>query len=197
MGRTKAIMGAPCAKCPFRKDVPIYISRERRAEISTALLSGQTFWCHNTVDYDGEPDEWGEEQPDTTDSIPCAGAEKALLGIGQTSQMGRISSRLGLLDYDKVETTGAPSWDLHTWQTLGEGSVEGEEIEEIEEYIETCSVVNQGCLAPAGYAVGGGVVEGTEAADEHCEACGEAVCSNCITANGMCEFCDEEEEDEA
>lgn len=85
----------PCAKCPFRKDVPSYLRFGRRVEIAQALLSGGSFHCHNTVDYSQEDDE-GETIADTSDALLCAGAERSLAAAGTSSQMGRIAERLGL-----------------------------------------------------------------------------------------------------
>jgi hypothetical protein len=48
-----------------------------------------------------------------------------------------------------------------------------------EEEGETCAVVNENCLAPAGYAVGNGAMEGTEYVTTTCIVCGENVCEEC------------------
>lgn len=182
-----AMTKAPCAKCPFRMDVPIYLRAARRSEIAASLLRGETFPCHATVEHDEEGDACGGEW------TPCSGAEKALMAVGQTTQMARISARLGLLDLDGVAERGAECWDLNTWQSLPEGATEGCEPEEVA----TCSVVDPGCLAPAGFLVGGGVQMGTEPADDECRVCGEPVCSNCLRADGCCATCTEVDDEEA
>lgn len=189
------MVATPCTSCPFRKDKPIYLRRGRRAEIAQALLSGQSFWCHGTVDYDGDEDEWGEVEPNTANAKMCAGAEKALMAIGQSSQMGRIAERLGLVDLDRQEARGAEVWDLHEWQRLNEGATaDNPEGDGDDDEGEPCGTVGPNCIAPAGFLVGGGVVEGTEAADSECTECGEPLCSECADAQGRCGLCTEEED---
>ncbi len=66
-----------------------------------------------------------------------------------------------------------------------------------EETGECCEVCDQDCLAPAGYAVGGGVIHGTEYVDTTCSACGSFVCENCSkTVDGeiICNDCVEEDD---
>lgn len=184
----QVIAGVPCAKCPFRKDVPIYLRRARRQDIADSMNAGQDFLCHATVDYDGEDDE-GEAQADTTDAQICAGAAKAAMASGGTTQMMRIAERLGMADLDRTAQRGADVWSLDEWVRLAEGAT-GENPEwEIDEDIETCNTVDDGCLAPAGFmGMGGAVIRGTEAADLRCSECEEAVCSNCAV-DGLCGVC--------
>ena len=184
----RVITQAPCTHCPFRKDRPIYLRRSRRIEIAEALLSGGSFHCHATVEQMEDDD--GENYQDTTESLLCAGAEKSLAAKGLSSQMGRIADRLGLADTEAVVLRGPEVWDIYEWQRLAEGATADDpEVEEVE----TCSVVNENCLAPAGYAVGGGVIEGDEAAGGRCPVCDEPVCENCSNADGVCDYCAEEE----
>lgn len=93
-------MTSPCAKCPFRTDVPGYLRRARAREIATTLTRyQQTFTCHATVDY-----ETGEgEGVDTPDSQHCAGAMIMLEHMGQPNQMMRIAERLGMYDMRKLD----------------------------------------------------------------------------------------------
>lgn len=181
----------PCAKCPFRKDVPNYLRPGRRVEIAHALLSGAPFHCHGTVDYSGEDDE-GDTIADTSESLLCAGAERSLAAAGTSSQMGRIAERLGLVDLDAITADdGVEVWNINEWQHRPDDK----DVADVTE-VETCSIVNSGCLAPAGYAVGGGVVYGTVAADMHCDECGEPVCSNCMGDNSTCPMCRGEDDDD-
>lgn len=180
----------PCKLCPFRRDVPIYLRRDRRAEIALSLANGETFWCHSTVDYDAEyeDDEEGSTG-DTTDSLECIGAAKALLLNGGSTQSMRIADRLGLVDLDAVEAAPVEVWSLSEWQRLAEGATRDDLA--AEEEVETCSVVDTGCLAPAGFlGSGGGVVLGTEPADDECSECGEPVCSACLPESGICPNCE-------
>lgn len=90
-----ALAPAPCKLCPFRKDVPIYLRKERREEIAMSLAEGGTFSCHSTVDYDTDvQDEEGFDVPSTANSKFCAGAVKAMLLDGQPNQMLRIILRI-------------------------------------------------------------------------------------------------------
>lgn len=181
------ITKAPCKLCPFRKDVPIYLRRGRRIEIATNLLEGGSFPCHATVEYETD------EEPDTSESSFCAGAAKSLLLIDAPNQIMRIMARLGAMDLDEVEARGVEVWDLHSWQTVPEGST-GEALEDDDEDdIEPCSIANPGCEAPAGTMIDGGVAYGTESAEYICPTCGEPVCDNCSNDDGICDDCNERE----
>jgi hypothetical protein len=182
---TLAITTNPCAKCPFRKDVAIYLRRDRRREIAHSLVNGQTFYCHGTVAYRDE------DEVDTTHSIECAGAAKAMLAMGASTQSMRIAERLGLVDLDQTAERGAEVWDLATWQELAEGATsEGPDLDDDD--IETCNTANENCIAPAGYGgFNGGIAIETKAADCECSECGEPVCSECITDAGLCGVCAE------
>lgn len=86
----------PCAHCPFRSDIRPFLTQERAAEIARALLSDQTFSCHETVDYDAmEADEDGETRYVTgKDEQHCAGAMIVLERQGKANQMMRWMERL-------------------------------------------------------------------------------------------------------
>lgn len=186
-----AVPAAPCSNCPFRKDVPIYLHRERRYEIAQSIIDGHDFSCHKTVDYDVEDD----EEPNTADSKICAGAAKSILLQGGTTQMMRIAERLGMADLDRTEDSAVEVWSLDEWTEIEEGSTGDNRIEA--EPIETCTTCGPGCIAPAGFlGAGGGVVRGSEEATEQCKECGDPVCEVCISENGMCDFCLEYEENE-
>lgn len=186
----------PCAKCPFRKDVPIYLRRERREEIAQHLADGGSFPCHGTVSWTEDDD--GEEIPDESHSLLCAGALKATAAAGGSGQLQRIGERLGSIDSEKIEAAGADCWSLLDWTELAEGSTG--EAPEWEEQPEPCSVVwDHRCEAPAGFlGAGGAVVRGTEAADGECPACGCPVCSVCRHGeDGPCYNCEPpDDEDE-
>lgn len=192
-------VAAPCAKCPFRKDVPIYLRADRRREIAEALiLRDETFHCHETVDYRDDDD--GETYGDTTNARPCAGAAKAVMAAGGMGQMLRIEERLGLVDPQKIAERGAPVWTLAEWPRLAEGSTgDDPRFEDDDEESGACGVVNGSCLAPAGYlGASGGVIEGTETVDTVCPVCGEFVCEECSDDEGRClnGMCSDDEEDD-
>lgn len=185
------VVAAPCGKCPFRRDVPIYLRLERRREIvHSVMVEGADFHCHQTVDYseDGDGDPHG--------ASVCAGAAKMIEAAGGSTQMTRIAENLGM--YDPTRDRGAAVWTVDEFMSLAEGSVDGAiEVEDDLAEIETCSVVGDRCLAPAGWGgVGGGAIRGTEAADGRCVECDEPVCSNCMNDDGVCDYCAENEDDE-
>jgi hypothetical protein len=188
------VTGRPCARCPFRQDVPISLRQDRRVEIAHALMNDGDFPCHETtVDDD---DEEGSARRSTSDSLACAGAVKALALAGGTGQTMRIAERLGMVDLDRVESHGADVWDLSDWVLLAEGATGDDPIKEDEE-VETCNTVDSNCLAPAGFmGSNGGIVRGTVAADGECPGCGEPVCSECADDEGMCGNCHEDKEDD-
>lgn len=195
----QAIAPVPCPKCPFRKDVPIYLRAGRREEIAESVRDGSDFYCHQTT-VPGLDDD-GEETltTDSTSSI-CAGAAKALMAAGGTTQMMRISERLGMADLDKIEERGAEVWDLDQWPRLAEGSTAEDPVWEIgdEHGVETCTIVGPNCEAPAGHmGWNGAVVRGTIEAGNHCEGCGEPVCDACLSDDmDFCIECNPDDEDE-
>jgi hypothetical protein len=95
---------SPCPNCPFRNDIPPFLTRSRVREIQTSLIQSE-FPCHKTTDFDdeGEPRTSGREQH-------CAGALILLEKIGRPSQMMRISERLGMYDHSKLKMD-APVFD--------------------------------------------------------------------------------------
>jgi hypothetical protein len=179
---TRAVSAAPCAKCPFRKDVPIYLRAGARREIVQSLLDDRHFVCHEHVDWD--------DDGHTDDGTECAGAAKAMLAAGGMSQQLRIAERLGLAGPDQIAARGPDVWSLDVWPLVPEGETGDTWHGDVE--VETCATVNDGCLAPAGFrGAGGGVVRGSVAADGECTTCGEPLCSSCADENGDCASCSE------
>lgn len=93
---------SPCAKCPFRRDVPGYLRPERVASICDALLRDQSFICHATLKLPSH------------DRQHCAGATIFLERQGRPNQMMRVSERLGLYDHRKL------NMDAPVFLTAGE-----------------------------------------------------------------------------
>jgi hypothetical protein len=163
----KYTMSKPCPHCPFRTDIKGYLSADRVTEICESLFAGASFPCHKTTVPVEDDDGFGDMEA-TVNSQQCAGAEIFLAHQGMSTQMSRIAERLGMavatLDMDQpVCRDHREMLEVHT------GEPEGG----------TCSVVNYGCLAPVGYACGGGVTVGTDYVDTYCYECGEPVCENC------------------
>jgi len=196
MGGTPIITAAPCAKCPFRKDVPIYLTAGRRQEIARALVEGSDFHCHNTVDYDtDELDDDGFDVPSTDNASLCSGAMTALDVSGGSNQNLRIAMRLGLYDPAVSADHADKVWRLDEWVRLAEGAT-GDEPDEVEEG-DCCAIVNENCEAPAGFmGSNGGIVVGTDYVDTYCSGCGDPVCDSCLAIPApypMCPYCAEEE----
>ena len=82
----------PCEKCPFRTDVDPYITYGSALEKLKGITEGQgTFTCHKTL------------RKSDSDQEHCGGALIFLESIEQSNQMMRISERLGLYDYKKLD----------------------------------------------------------------------------------------------
>lgn len=195
MKTDEIVRTGPCAKCPFRNDVPMYLHPGRRAELVRVMeVEGTDFHCHETTEYDDEI----EDMVSTSKSSICAGAAIMLIKEGSTTQGMRIAERLFKdISYESMaERTGDRVWTRAEFLAAPAGATAATFTVDEDDCIETCSVVNDGCLAPAGYMGYNGVVRGTEAADNWCAECGEPVCDNCMTGD-LCNNCAEwaEEED--
>lgn len=198
MTTDRLIAAAPCARCPFRRDVPIYLRTGRRREIAAALARGESFPCHAQVDYSHEDDD-GRTVPDSSRASMCAGAVAAIAHDGGSHQFERWADRLGE-DVSRVVEPPVPVWGLVEWQRLAEGAT-GDDPAEDDEEVEPCAQSDAGCLAPAGVLGSGGAIEvGGKSADGRCVDCDEPLCSACADANGRCYDCarwakdDEQEE---
>lgn len=186
---TATVLKAPCGKCPFRSDVPIYLRAGRREDIAMKIRGGGHFPCHEHVERDDEGAALGFGGPE------CAGARKSIMAAGGSTQMQRIEERLGMHDPDALEAQKVPVWSLDVWPRVPEGETAETWDPEEAEGVRTCQTVNDGCLAPAGYLSGGEVVLGSVEADGECVTCEEPLCSNCADADGNCHMCTELEEE--
>ena len=87
----------PCDNCPFRSDIRPYLRQARVRQILSDLFDRQaSFACHKTTIDDGE------ERAIAPDSQQCAGA-MILMEPDASTQMMRISERLGVYDRDKLD----------------------------------------------------------------------------------------------
>jgi hypothetical protein len=91
-------MTTPCAQCPFRNDIPAYLTPERVVEIDAALVQSE-FHCHKTTEHDDE----SGEAVNSGKEIHCAGALILLEKMERPSQMMRIAERLGMYDRTKLD----------------------------------------------------------------------------------------------
>lgn len=158
----------PCANCPFRTDVPGYLRRARAEEIAHSIVNGASFPCHKTT----EEDEDEGTRHATPVSQMCAGAMIVLERMERPNQIMRIAERTHVYDHERLDMTAPVHMTLaqFVWH-------HGEE----EDQGEPCSVSGPGCLAPAGFLVGGTAVPSAVEPDatEPCPECGEYVCEAC------------------
>lgn len=181
---TLSIATTPCAKCPFKDGD--WLRRERRKEISDDLKRDNTFYCHATVDYETEIEDEEENNGQITDSSKeCVGAHILSDRSGFASQMHRISERLGMVP-EKINDKTIPWRNLDDWVDQG-----GED--PADEDFEPCNVVGPNCIAPAGFMVAGGIIEGDEPATTECVVCGDPSCEECVDEEGICVYCTEED----
>lgn len=176
----------PCAKCPFRSDVPGYLRRARAQEIAEALARGGEFACHETTVPDSDDPESGlTEGPG---SKHCAGALIVMEREGQPGQMMRIAERVGEYDPAALDMGAPVVRSLYDFvRHHGEDEADAFEDEE-----ECCNTVGPDCEAPAGILVGGAVLPAERTGELHeCPGCGEFVCSACSNEEGKCERCAE------
>lgn len=183
---TNYALRRPCPNCPFRTDIPGYLREDRAREIAASLAGGAEFPCHKTTVPD--PDDDGQNMA-TSDSQFCAGALIVLEHMGQPNQMMRIAERFGVYQPAKLDKETPVAYSLTEFVSHHAGRNIAEELEEGD----TCAVVDAGCLAPAGYMVGGVVQRGTEFVDSYCTCCGEPACENCMEED-VCNRCKEWED---
>lgn len=174
----------PCAKCPFRADVPNYLRRGRRRDIYAATQRGEDFYCHKTVDYSHENDD-GETEPDTSAASLCAGAMLLFTrdGYEPAGQLARIAVRLDRGLCDALDACTTPTRSLASWldgpdddRNDPDPNLDDEEIDDGR----YCNTVDAGCTAPAGWASAGGAIANDDAwAENDCADCGEPVCDAC------------------
>lgn len=100
-------MTTPCPKCPFRNDIPAYLTRGRVLEIERSLDRGN-FPCHLTTTHDDE--EESDYYVPTGNEVHCAGALILMEKEDRSSQMMRIAERLGFYDHTKLNMD-APVFD--------------------------------------------------------------------------------------
>lgn len=182
----------PCPKCPFRTDVEPYIREDRAAEIASSIMQGGEFHCHQTTVVDPDDD---SRMIANDGSMVCAGSLIVMEKQGTLNQMARVAERIGMYDPTRLDMDAPVHESFAEWQQ----SFRSEDDE-----FEPCNVVGPDCEAPAGFAIGGSVVEGTESAEFECAECGTPVCGACSVEaerNGeqvrVCTDCEGDNDDDA
>jgi hypothetical protein len=197
--KSRYTLPGPCSNCPFRNDQPSYLRPERVVEIGTAILNQEDFMCHKTVDYTED------EGRTAAKTRVCGGALATLDREGKSTQMQRITERLGM-----PVATFAP--DLPVYDSVAEWVhakngvptvvSEYEGVTEILEY-EHCGVVSAACEDPAGFMMGSGASENLDEPTcnpltDGCSSCGSLMCSSCRSEDddSVCVVCAEGDDDE-
>jgi hypothetical protein len=96
-------MTTPCPHCPFRNDIPGFLTKARAREIARAIaIEDKTFTCHQTTvaveDGDGNC-----EMVNGPNAQHCAGALILLEKLDSPNQLMRIAERIGYYDRRKLD----------------------------------------------------------------------------------------------
>jgi hypothetical protein len=172
------IRATPCDNCPWRAEFhgdDDYLRPGRRAGILLSLQQGGFFPCHKTT----VPDDNDSDMVPTADSVECAGSVLMMLREMDAPFVIRLVDKAWIDEF--LERNDG----VELWTYADVAADNGEAADDVE----PCNTVDHGCLAPAGYMTGGGVVHGTVSADGYCDECGEPLCSNCATDDGICPGC--------
>jgi hypothetical protein len=96
----------PCAHCPFRKDVPGYLHRERASELARQLVDDDLSWfaCHETTGVKGG------KRVKRSDQSHCMGAAMVLWRQGMPNVATRIALASKLLRVEDLNVS-APVFD--------------------------------------------------------------------------------------
>jgi hypothetical protein len=100
---------SPCPHCPFRKDIPAFLRKDRVRELRENLPE-QSFTCHKTIQYS---DDEGEPMQGTGMEALCAGSLILMEKLGEQWRPAQLGERLGLYDRSKLDMA-APvfeNWD--------------------------------------------------------------------------------------
>lgn len=189
----------PCANCPLlrsKKRVSLRAGRIREIHNHLVGPQGGSFPCHKTV----KQEDRGDEDDDTSytptpNEQHCAGGLIYALAQDNPNQLTRVAMRLRLFDPDELLKQKKKVFgSLHEWL---ETAVDYDAYQAERDEVVTCSIVDDGCEAPAGYLSDGGVVEGDESAEFECYVCGEPVCGACssiVKDRRTCNYCNEREQ---
>jgi hypothetical protein len=165
-----------------------YLRPERAKEIADSLRAGGTFTCHETTVPGPEDDDGMQDMVDGPKAAFCAGALVTMEKAEEPNQIMRIAERLGSYDRTRLDMD-SPTYDsLNAW---------------VKSYQEDtglvhCDVVGDECEDPAGYMVGGQVVDDHEptcSEDDTCWQCGRVMCPSCTQAEHLCVECEPEDDD--
>lgn len=101
----------PCANCPWRTDVPAYLRPERIRQIADDVQAGQTFWCHQTVDYDDSEDGSTVGRR----ARVCAGMMATVENEGRPGQGMRVGERLGMYSPELLDPEAPAYGSVEEW----------------------------------------------------------------------------------
>lgn len=95
----------PCPECPFRTDIPVYLTSERplmmyKPASSSHCTNGLSFSCHETTD----KDDWGNVLS-TPDTQQCAGSLILHQHEGHYAQHIQLAERLLGFDRNNLDMT--------------------------------------------------------------------------------------------
>jgi hypothetical protein len=104
----------PCEKCPFRNNIPGYLTRARVIGLASALeQDGERFLCHSTLDYNAADDLYLEDTDEahdawaeaivTADSQHCAGAAIVLARQGTPNRDMLMAERFGVWNRSELD----------------------------------------------------------------------------------------------
>lgn len=174
----------PCPHCPFRIDIDGYLRPGRAIEIAQSLASGSMFPCHETTEWDEED----EEMFASKDSIQCAGALILMEKVETPNQMARMAERFGFYDPAKLDMQAPVASSYFEFVRHHSDDEDDDQ--------PCCSVVDGGCLAPAGLLMNGVAVPVEPEGEVFiCKGCGEWVCEACAEGE-FCPTCAEYEENQ-
>jgi hypothetical protein len=90
---------APCANCPFKRGIgeTFRLEQDRLA----AIVAGDAFQCHKTVDYSGYDTTSPGDNP-----RQCAGLMATLRNSGQSNVIMRVGVLFGVLDVAALDPRG-------------------------------------------------------------------------------------------
>jgi hypothetical protein len=101
----------PCANCPFRTDVESYLRPERIRSIADSVQADESFYCHQTVDYDDSD----EGSTLSRRARLCAGMMATVEREDRPVQAMRMGERLGMYNRDALDQDAPVYNSIEEW----------------------------------------------------------------------------------